>query len=518
MFRNIILAFGLLIPGVAHADWHVASSRHFVVYADDTPEHIRAFTDRLERFDSAVRVWHQAPEDKHGATARVTVFMVSDIDAIRKLTGSNEIAGFYNPRAAESVAFTPRSSGSNAADVGFTAQAILFHEYTHHWMLTTWADAAFPPWFVEGFAELHATALIRPDGSVTFGANPTYRKYTVGNYSLLPSERLLRPDPGHLSGAERDALYSRGWLLSHYLTFDPERRKALAAYVGAINAGKTIAEAGASLGDVSGLDFKLNTYGKRSVLPSETIPASLLSTGEVNIRKLSPAEAAIMPAFILSKRGVTPTTAPKVAELARQLAAPYPNDPFVLNELAEAEYDAKNFAASEAAAARAMEADPKSIHALLYRGMAEEAAAKKDKVTDPARWADIRHWFLTANKIDTEDPRPLIEFYNSYRAAGQKPTKNAETALIYAYALAPYDGGLRTTAGYVFLQQGKVALARTALGPVAYNLDSPTTAAFALKVLAAIDSGGAPAGLAVYEEAFKKAEEPPKDGKDAKGS
>ncbi len=517
MFRNVLLALSPVIPGVAHADWHVASSTHFVVYANDTPEHVREFTTRLERFDSAIRVLHAQPEGKLGKSARVTVYVVGDVDEIRKLTGSDEIAGFYIPRANDSVAFTPRATGQGA-DYGFTAQAVLFHEYTHHWMLTNWADAAFPPWFVEGFAELHATAMMRPDGGVTFGAVPVYRKFTVANYNLLPSEVLLRPNPGKLDGPTRDALYSRGWLLMHYLYFDAARRGQLAAYIGAINSGKSVLEAGSLLGDVSGLDFKLNAYGKRSVLPSVTIPANELSVGEVQIRKLSPAEAAIMPAFILSNRGVSPTTAPRVADLARRLAAPYPNDAVVQNELAEANYDAQDYAGSEAAADRALAADPNSIHALLYKGMAEEAAARKDKVTDPARWAEIRHWFLTANKLDTEDPRPLVEFYNSYRAAKQASTKNADNALIYAYALAPYDGGLRTTAAYVFLQQGKLALARTALGPVAYNLDDPAPAAFALKVMTAIDSGGATAGLAVYEEAFKKSEEPPKDNKGAKGS
>ncbi|MEI9927144.1 MAG: hypothetical protein WDN44_04760 [Sphingomonas sp.] len=510
MLRNVLLAFSLLIPGVARADWQEASSKHFVVYSNDTPEHVRAFTTRLERFDKAIRVFHLAPEDNRGPSARVTVFVVGDVGEIEKLSGINGIAGFYEPRASGSVAFTPRRSGAGA-DYGLNSQAILFHEYTHHWMLTNWSDAAFPPWFVEGFAELHATAAMRNDGSVVFGAVPLYRAYTVDNTSLLPAEVLVRPNPGHLDPMQRDALYSRGWLLTNYLMFDPARRAQLAAYISAINGGKSAKEAAALLGSTAGLDGRLNAYGTRKQWPLVVIPADKLPIGDVAVRPLSPGEAAIMPARIASAAGVDKARAARVVALARTLAAPYPHDAAVQNELAEAEYDAENYAASEAAADRAIAADPKSVHALVYKGMAEAAAAKKDKVTDPARWQAIRHWFLAANKVDTESPEPLIEFYDSFAAAGQTPSKNAEIGLLYAYALAPYDGDLRMRAGRVYLQQGKIPQARIAIGPVAYNLDEAGKAEVAQKVLAALDSDGAAAALKVLDDAAK-----PKD--DAKKS
>ena len=79
---------------------------------DDTPAHVEAFTVKLEKFDKAMRVWHVAPEDKRGDSARVTVFVVSDIAAIQKLAGRSDVAGFYEARAGDSVAFIPRSAGS----------------------------------------------------------------------------------------------------------------------------------------------------------------------------------------------------------------------------------------------------------------------------------------------------------------------------------------------------------------------------------------------------------------------
>lgn len=500
MVRKLLLASAAMLAATgAQAEWYKASSKHFVVYADDREENVRAFTARLERFDKAIRVWHMAKEDVRGPSARVTVFLLNDTDAIQRLAGNRNVAGFYEPRAGASVAFSPRTGSGD-----LSATAILFHEYTHHWMLSTWTDAALPPWFVEGFAELHATALFRGE-QVIFGAVPSYRSYTIGRMNLLPMDRMLRFDLGTLSDAETDALYSHGWALTHYLTFDPERRKLLAEYVGALNSGKPVNPSMLVEGG-GNLDLKLNSYVRRPSLPSAAFGFDQLPIGPVEVTKLGAAEAAMMPAIIVSERGVDKKSAPQAAALARKLAAPFPNDPVAQNELAEAEYDlcdsddkgpASCFATAEAAADRALAADPKSIHAMLYKGLAQTAALKRGKVADAARWTAARRWFLSANKVDTEAPQPLIAFYDSFADAGAAPSANAQAALLYAYVLAPYDGALRTRATRVYLAQNKLAEAKIAIAPVAYSVgDGDLGSSKAQKVLKAIEAGDAKAAIA----------------------
>jgi len=519
VFRKLLIAAvgSLLASTAAQAGWYQASSKHFVVYANDSLTNVKDFTERLERFDKAIRVWHVAPEDPRGPSARVTIFVVNDVSDIQRLYGSggDGVAGFYHPVAGESVAFTPRSGG--AGDL--SSRAILFHEYTHHWMLTNWTDAALPPWFVEGFAELHATALFR-NNSVIFGAVPTYRRYTVGNMNVLPMNRLLRFDPGIQSDEERDALYSHGWALSHYLTFDPERRKQLAAYIGALNSGKA-ADASALIGNGADMDIKLASYVRRPSLPSAAFSYDQLPIAAVTVRPLTPGEAAVMPAMMLSKRAVDRKNAGKVAALTRSLATPFPNDAAAQNELAEAEFDACSvdaaadaacFARAEAAADRALAADPKSIHALDYKAMAQLAALKRAKVTDPARWTAARRWFLAANRIDTEAPQPLIGFYRSFLEAGQIPSASARAGLVYAYALAPYDAGVRKQAAEVLLGQGKLAEARIAIAPVAYSVEERDEAAGAQKVLARIDAGDTAGALEEFKRQAKQAAEEERKG------
>ena len=486
--------------------WYEASSKHFVVYSYDTPQHVGQYAARLERFDKAIRVLHGTPEDRRGNASRVTVYVVGNIGDVQRLLPGRDAAGFFSPRI-HPVAFMPRSSGEGG-DHGFTPQVIMFHEYTHHWMLTTWTDAAFPAWYTEGNAELHATALVRDTG-VTFGAVPAYRSYGVGRSGAMPSDLLLRAVPGKLSRDETEGLYARGWLLTHYLTFDGERRKLLAAYIGAINSGKSTNEAARILGSGVGLDGKLNGYGSRQALPSITLTNADLPIEPVKVRAMTAGEAAAMPMVIRSSAGVDKGMAATVVAEARRVSVQYPADAAVQNELAEAEYDfataspdadkVAGYTRASAAADRAIAADPKSLHALVYRGMAEEAIAVQQKKTDAATWQAVRKWYLAANHADPEDPEPLVAYYRSFAAAKQPATPGAVKGMYYAYALAPHDAGTRMLAATAFLHEGKMADARVAIAPIAYRPDIAGGDKLR-RVLTAIDANDSKAALAELEK------------------
>jgi tetratricopeptide (TPR) repeat protein len=204
-----------------------------------------------------------------------------------------------------------------------------------------------------------------------------------------------------------------------------------------------------------------------------------------------------MPARLRSTRGVDSTSAQDVVKLARTLAAPFPNDPGAQNELAEAEYDAGNFEAARAAADRAIAADAKSIHALIYRGMAETQMLRLAGNKDAAKWRAARRWFIAANKVDPDNPEPLMLFYYSFADAGISPTTNAEDGLIAAYRGAPFASDLRMTAAGIFLTRKNNAEARAALLPVAYGAHQGSTAKVALAALQAIDGGDTDKAIAV---------------------
>ena len=501
---KIVAALGASLLGLAapaHAEWQVATTKHFTVYSDDTPAAVRAYTEKLEKFDQAVRVLRGIKDPPVQDWARPRIYVVKDADTLHRMMGegSQNIGGFYSGRVTGPVSFMFREGPSSDF-----LRAVLFHEYTHHIMLTGWTGALFPIWFTEGFAEFHATPIFQADGSVVFGATPTYRRFSINTANLMPVERVMSLNPDHRgSGQEGGAFYARSWLLMDYLTFDEERRKDLAAYIGAINSGQSFADAAKIFKPGTLTDIKLDGWAKRPRLPSAVVPASKLGEVQVTMRVATPAEAAALPAVIHSTIGVSKKTAPAAAAKARAAAAAFPDDPYVQNELAEAEYDVENYEASIAAAEKAVAGDAKSVHALVYRGMARTALLKKAKVTDAAQWTAARRDFLAANKIEAENPWPLYQYYESFGDAGQAPTGNAENALLYAQALAPFDNRLRLPATKILLRQGKAAEAKAMIGPVAYGIDDDGNGkdyAYLKNAVAAMDAGDSAGAIKIISE------------------
>jgi len=502
MLRKL-LPFALLslLPMPAQAAWQEAKSKHFIVYTDDSPDHARDQAVQLERYDAALRLLMNMPDTRPAnAIQRVTVYVVPGIDDVKRLARNRLAAGFFNGSVPGPLAIVPRWTGNGESwDLG--ANAVLLHEYAHFFMYSSWPDVVFPLWFSEGFAEFNATARFGRDGRMIFGAMPSYRIYGLDRDVVLDARKMVLHTSENLDDEQIGVLYSRGWLLTHYLLLDKDRSKLLANYLVALNAGKSPTEAAKALGDLDDLNSKMNAYLKRSTLPTAALTPPQLPVGEISVRAVSPGESAIMMSRIRSQVGVDETAAKEVVAAARAAAAPFPNDPSAQNELAEAEFDAGNYAASEAAADRAIAADPKSVHALVYKGMVRMKLAETAKSTDPKVWADARTWFIAANQANTEDPWPLELYYQSFVTAHEKPTKNAEAALTYAFALAPFDSRLRFSVGMMFLQQGATKPARAALEPIAYAAHGGEESAFMSSVIAALDGeGGATKALAMLRQ------------------
>jgi Flp pilus assembly protein TadD len=333
------------------------------------------------------------------------------------------------------------------------------------------ASGAYPAWFREGFAEFYSTARFEKDGGIGFGAAANHRAWSLVGMSPLPIELLFDPTRRRLTREEWVAtIYGRGWLLTHYLTFDATRRGQLTAYLNAINGGKGSLEAARTVfGDLKLLDRELKTYLNRRMIPYLPLKAELLTVQPVALRTLRPGENAIIDLRVRSEVGVTKDDAARVARDMRKAAAAWPNDPAVQAALAEAEFDSGDLDAADAAAARAIAADPKNVDALTYRARVALERAKATPATDEAGWKAVRGLIGKANRADPDDPRPLILYYRSFREQGIAPTKLAVDGLLQAFALAPQDAGLRMNTARQLLVDGKAAEARRALTPLAYD-------------------------------------------------
>lgn len=485
----VIMAAAMLAPvAPARAEWLQATSKHFIVYANGDAGTVRRQAEDLERFDSVFRYFQTVPERREDESNKLTVYVVASGSAVRRLYGdsSRNVGGFYEGRASGSVAFTPARGSTGDARSRDEPRIVLFHEYAHHLLLGNY-EAAYPAWFSEGYAEFLST--VRFDKDVFWiGAPAQHRAYTLHLGASLPAERLFAANMRNLSQEQVSSLYARGWLLTHYIETDQTRRQQFGAYLTALNAGKPSVEAArAAFGDLRQLDKEMNARMNAAKLPAYRIPNERLPKPVVAIRPLRPGEKAMIELRMRSDRGVNRTTAQPILAEALPIGERYPDDPVVQGWLAEMALDAGRYDLAEAAADRALAADPRSSQALVYKGQAHLRRAREAKVKDPAVWQEARSWLLKANKVDADDAYTLMLYYSSFGMAGVPATANAKAALARAHELVPQDPGLSFAYARQALIDGKLDEARVALRPLAYSAhaapDNP-----AARLLAMLDA------------------------------
>lgn len=470
--------------GAAHASWYQAQSRHFVIYADDNPNHLRDFAAWLERFDAGVRYIKQMPDPDVGDGNRLTVYVLPKSADVRALIGDKTgfIDGFYTGRVSGSLAYLGREAAINP-----DAQSIFFHEYTHHLMMQD-QQKPYPEWYVEGFAEFFSTPKFDRDGGIWFGRPPLFRADTILYGPQISLTQLLAGIPENMPSQQRDAFYGRGWLLTHYLLLGaPARAGQLSAYVAALSAGETqITAAQKAFGDLRKLDRDLDAYRNKG-LTSFKITTDKLRTGVINVTPLTPgaSQVILLRSKIKYKEG---QPAEALAAQVRTIEARYPGDELVERTLAEAELNATHAEAAEAAADRALKANPRSTEALVLKGRALAGRAASGDASH-ALFEQARQVLISANKLDSEDPEPLYAFYGTFILEHVRPNANALDALHYASELAPQDMGARMNSAIAYLNEGKFPEARSTLVVVAYSPHAGKGGEVARKLIAEIDAG-----------------------------
>lgn len=484
-FKPLLLtALACSLSTPAAAAWNRASSPHFIIYSEEHPDRLKAYAKKLERFDSAVRLMRGMKDPPVGDGNRLTVFVVKDIKTVAALQPGESLgrnSGFYIGRAAGSVAIVPRSlpmRSTSHPDVVFQ------HEYSHHLMFADLATP-IPMWLVEGFAEFYSTGNVNADGSVGLGEAVSRRRELLQrDVDTLPIADLLA---GNIASAtDRTALYAQGWLLTHYLTFDAKRRGQLDAYLAQIAAGRSSVEAGRiAFGDLRQLGLDLRYYVRDEKFPYLTLSADRIRAPEVTVERLGPGADSIMPLHMRLKTRVRASASTAAAE-ARAISEAHPNDPLVAMTLAEAEWVAKNYKAAEAAADKAIALMPQSSEAHIWKGRALLSQAESGVAG--VTFANARGWFNRANRLDPENPEPLLYFYRTFQGSGGRPTANAIAALHYAAELAPQDLALRLQSARQYLADGQPARARRMLVPVAYSPHGGRLADEAQRLLGPIDN------------------------------
>ncbi|MEP3224973.1 MAG: hypothetical protein ABJO01_03280 [Parasphingorhabdus sp.] len=453
----------------AYAKWIEASSDHFIIYANKNEKTVRKFAERLELFHAALAYGRTNVLAKPSPSNRVTIFVVGSEGKVQKLArfGGRNIGGFYLPRAGATVAFVPElRKASNKFQN--SPEQILFHEYAHHFMYGI-TDYSYPRWFSEGFAEFYSTVRFEKDGNVGLGLPAAHRAYELGRATDVPLIELLNTKK-YLANKRKgyDNFYGKSWLLYHYLTFNPTRRKQFREYQLRLTNGSNEEEAAEVFGDIGQLAKDLGVYRRNRKWSYFSRPRAELKIGQITTRQLRSGEAKMMPVIMRSKRGVTREQAIELLPQAQEIAAGFPNDPAVQAALAEAEFDAGNNAAAIAAADRALVKDPRHINALIQKGYALAALAK-DSEEPEIDWKAVRRQFVKANKVENDHPIPLLYYYRSYRDAGAEIPEIAVRGLERALEFAPFDSSLRWMVANQHAQDRRYDHAIQILRPLAFS-------------------------------------------------
>ena len=482
----------IMTASPARASWVEASSEHFLVIGDMPAEQAKNWAIKLERLDRLLRLASNTPEMEGSKLSRVTVYVVPDMASVQKLYGgkNKDVGGFYNASAQGSIAITPRLLPDYLTE--FTSpQEILFHEYTHHIMLSS-TTGFYPDWVQEGMAEYFSTAKQQPDGTTILGTPPLDRGFALmGNYQITVPE-LLTVSERSRNQDDVQHLYARGWLLTHLLMSKQDRAGQLSKYLSLLDNGMESVQAGrAAFGNLGKLDSELVSYVHSANFKGIYVPAAKLTIGPVVVRALSPCEARIMPVRLISANGVSEKSAGAVAASARKVSETCADNAFVQRTMAETEFDAKNNEASAAASKKTLQLDPQNLMAMVYSG---RVAARQ------AKWEDARKWFVMANHVEPNFALPLVLYSDTYTRAGQPMPAAAIEGLMRAVVLVPQDASVRMRVGRALIKEGDLKTAKAVILPVAHAPDGKGDST-ASKLITLIDTGAKPA--AVLAEADK---------------
>jgi len=444
----------------ASARWLRADTNNFIIYSEGSEKSLHDFAENLQRFDATLRHRFNVPSGFE--PNRLTIYLVPRAEDAGRLAegkfGSSSIAGFYVATADGAFAVSNRENDGGRGTPA--SQQTLFHEYGHHFM-KRYLPAAFPAWFIEGFAEYLSTVDFNREGKASVG-KPVYRRaYGLLEIPKIPAERLLFERPGAMrNSGQVDAYYGRSWLLTHMLYSDPKRNGQLLAYMNAINRGEDAkAAATAVFGDLTQLDKDLNRYLSRP-LSYTLLHKPMIVEGTISVTPISAAEDALVPLHLerLSAEG-EPERMTAVRAALKKLTAAHPDDAGVWYELAAAEWgiekDQRDLAAARAAVDRALALKPDHVRAnvLLGRLLGFEMDAKGD-YSDIA-WRAVRKPIALANRTNPDDPIPLYAYYESFVDQGVRPPDIALQGLAKAFSLEPENISIRFAHAFALANQGE---------------------------------------------------------------
>ena len=454
----LVLAF---MASPARAEWLRAESPHFIVYGEMSRGRLRDRIVLLERFDAFLRdlTGTTAPPSPH----KLKVYLVhggGELGAVWPVGGG--VGGFYkaSPDGIFAVVDEFQNWRGNENDT-------LFHEYAHHFMMQ-YHPAAYPLWYVEGFADFVMTAEIEPD-SVEFGnPNPIRGSWLTGSSSWVPYADILF---GDLRRVSVGAFYAQSWLLVHYIMADEGRRAALARYVEALGRGAEPQSAFTAAFDMdaAALDRTMRQYARR--FPVHRLDRTQQAPPPITVEGLG--SAGINPPLIEAALmlDLPRELSRRVLDLARR--AGHDGDPFGERLQARAEILFGDLPTAGPLLDRLLAAAPADAELLYLKGLAHLMAGRRDAHLRATEFRQSQAYFARAFRADPNHYPSLFRYAEALSVDDRFLSENTQNILLLATSLAPQVSEIRLAAAHVLLLRGQFDQAQALLIPLSASVHQP---------------------------------------------
>ena len=434
-----VMAMTVFAAAPARAEWLKAESPHFIVYGDTSEGALRDYVRKIERFDSILRLYMPPPRSRI-TPPRLPIYLADGASEMRKAwpTMPEGVGGFYTSGVERIFAVVGGRGGRE--------DATLFHEYAHHYMFQNF-PAAYPAWFVEGFAEYFATADMSP-GRVRIGLHNPGRMNSLTMSAWLPMEDILGSRTSTLTRWQGPTFYAQAWALTNYLMSTPERQQMLRAYLAAVAGGMDPVEAlRTSMGMTPDeLEDNLRSYMGRITYFT---PQVELPSPEITITRLPRSAADLIWLDLRVARFVPEEARPGNLAEAQRVLARYPGDPFAARVVAMAALDMKQPDTAIAALEPIIAADPEDAEALrwLANALMDKADALEDQASDQrvALYIEAETALGQALRLSPNDYRIYTALARNRDDEPDYPNDNDLQILRVAAALAPQVQTLRYT-------------------------------------------------------------------------
>ena len=331
-------------------------------------------------------------------------------------------------------------------------------------------SAAFPAWFVEGFAEFYSTTDFDKEGRAQFGKPALHRGYDLVLTDAIPAKTLLTADVDDLNREEVRSFYARSWLVTHYLTFEPSRQGQLGRYITALARGTPALEAATSIfGDLAAFDKDLNAYRDRRRISFAIDNKVLTPPTDIVRAALDPGEAATMVERVKIMRRLHEEERPAVIATLEKARKKYPASAAIPALVAQVHYEAERDRDAIAAADAALSLSTSEPRASLYKALAEMRELVRRDVTAAETWKATRSLIVKANRTNPNNPYPLFHYFRSFRQQGIAAPPLAVKGLARAQEIVPQDEQIRYAYAFVLIQEKNYQGALRLIKPVAFD-------------------------------------------------